>query len=588
MAQVFYRKWRPQVLGDVVGQEPVTRTLLNALSTGHISHAYLFCGPRGTGKTSTARILAKAINCLNNGKGEPCNDCAMCQAITEARALDVIEIDAASNTSVEDIRALREKVNYAPNQARFKVYIIDEVHMLSNSAANALLKTLEEPPPHVIFILATTEVHKILATIMSRCQRFDFRRHSQGNVATELARVCQGEGIRMDAEAMRLVARSATGSMRDALNLLEQLTTFYGSEISLAQVQATLGISGDQRVRQLAGHVVDGNIAAGIATINSVNNDGMDLRQFNREFVEYLRALLLAKTNAEDSIGLTIDDMADVKALAAKTTLNKIVTATRLFAQLGSRFDNYSTLPLELAFVDAVLEEERVPPAEAVEGSSSRVVRPARAAPGASPAAMPAPRQMVEPKSQPGASAPTQDLQRTGSAGEQTKVPTPGPTPGPVPRPSQALPVSAASGGAPAQPKPTKAATAAATASSLAGTPMEVTSEIERLRLNWKVIIKQAPADVQKHPALGVLRSAPVKPVSLEGNIVCLAFGTKIFKDMIEKLENQKVTERVISDFLGHPCQIRCILEEAAPAKEENHLVKEALRMGAQIVEEKK
>jgi DNA polymerase-3 subunit gamma/tau len=178
-SQVFYRKWRPQVLADVVGQEQITQTLLNALSTGRISHAYLFCGPRGTGKTSTARILAKAVNCLSNGKGEPCNTCPLCQSVTEGRALDVIEIDAASNTSVDDIRGLREKVNYAPNQARYKVYIIDEVHMLSNSASNALLKTLEEPPPHVIFILATTELHKILPTIMSRCQRFDFRRHSQ-------------------------------------------------------------------------------------------------------------------------------------------------------------------------------------------------------------------------------------------------------------------------------------------------------------------------------------------------------------------------------------------------------------------------
>ena len=169
--QVFYRKWRPQTLADVVGQEPTTQTLLNALRQGRVSHAYLFCGPRGTGKTSTARILAKAVNCLTSGKDEPCNTCAMCQAITEARALDVIEIDAASNTGVEDIRDLREKANYAPNQACYKVYIIDEVHMLSNSASNALLKTLEEPPPHIIFILATTELHKILPTILSRCQR---------------------------------------------------------------------------------------------------------------------------------------------------------------------------------------------------------------------------------------------------------------------------------------------------------------------------------------------------------------------------------------------------------------------------------
>src|SRR3989304_4656253 len=175
-SQVFYRKWRPQTLAEVVGQEPVTQTLLNALSSGRISHAYLFCGPRGTGKTSTGRILAKAVNCLTNGKGEPCNTCSMCQAITEARAFDVIEIDAASNRGIDDIRELRERVNYAPNQARYKVYIIDEVHMLTEPASNALLKTLEEPPPYAIFVLATTEAHKVPATIISRCQRFDFRR----------------------------------------------------------------------------------------------------------------------------------------------------------------------------------------------------------------------------------------------------------------------------------------------------------------------------------------------------------------------------------------------------------------------------
>jgi DNA polymerase III subunit gamma/tau len=222
MSQVFYRKWRPQTLEDVVGQESVTQTLLNALKSGRISHAYLFCGPRGTGKTSTGRILAKAVNCLTTGgKGEPCNTCEMCKAITEGRAMDVIEIDAASNTGVDDIRSLREKVNYAPNQARNKVYIIDEFHMLSGSASNALLKTLEEPPPHVIFILATTEVHKILPTIMSRCQRFDFHRISQTAIMKKLASVCVEENISITPESLRLIARSATGSMRDAWNVLE-------------------------------------------------------------------------------------------------------------------------------------------------------------------------------------------------------------------------------------------------------------------------------------------------------------------------------------------------------------------------------
>ncbi|HLB27688.1 MAG TPA: DNA polymerase III subunit gamma/tau, partial [Dehalococcoidales bacterium] len=310
-AQVFYRKWRPQTLAEVIGQEPVTQTLLNALASGRISHAYLFCGPRGTGKTSTARILAKAVNCLTSGKGEPCNTCEMCRAIAELRALDVIEIDAASNTGVEDIRSLREKVNYSPNNARYKVYIIDEVHMLSNSAANALLKTLEEPPPHVIFILATTEVHKLLPTILSRCQRYDFRRLSQANVMTELTHVCQGEGIKLDAEAMRLIARSSTGSMRDALNLLEQLTTYYGSEPSISQAQTMLGITGDYRTKELVKQIIKKDISAGVATINSVNNDGLDLKQFGRELVEYLRSLLLIKTGSNDAVDLSAEEMSE-------------------------------------------------------------------------------------------------------------------------------------------------------------------------------------------------------------------------------------------------------------------------------------
>ncbi len=538
-AQVFYRKWRPQTLTDVVGQETITQTLLNALASGRISHAYLFCGPRGTGKTSTARILAKAVNCLNNGNAEPCNTCTMCQAITEGRALDVIEIDAASNTSVDDIRSLREKVNYAPNQARYKVYIIDEVHMLSNSAANALLKTLEEPPSHVIFILATTEVHKILATIMSRCQRFDFHRLSQANIMTELARVCRGEDIKIETEAMRLIARNATGSMRDALNLLEQLTTYYGNEISLRQVQATLGISGDQRVKELARHIVNGDIPAGMSTIQIVNADGIDLRQFNSELVEYLRALLLAKTNAGDALDSTVDDIAEVKALAKKTTLDRIVKATRLFGLLGQRFDNYSTLPLELALVDTSVTEE-------VKSPSKLLEEPIRAATEVTPAA---------------------------KLSSVVNVPPP-------PKTEREIkpPVVPPAQNKPAAPTPVKTVPVDAL-SSLAGTPMEITDELERLRVNWKTVIKQAPADTQKTPAVAILRSAPVRPVSIENNVVCLAFNSKIFKEKIEILENQRVTEKVISSFLGRPCQIKCILEE-------NHLVKEALKIGAQITKQ--
>ncbi|MEA3253543.1 MAG: DNA polymerase III subunit gamma/tau, partial [Chloroflexota bacterium] len=220
-SQVLYRKWRPQALSEVVGQEPVTETLRHAVESGKIGHAYLFCGPRGTGKTSTGRILAKAVNCPNQKEGEPCNNCDMCRSITEGRALDVIEIDAASNRGIDEVRSLREKANYAPGPARYKVYIVDEVHMLTEAASNALLKTLEEPPGHVIFILATTEPHKVIATIVSRCQRFNFRRLSQTAVTGKLELICQKEGVRIEAESLRLIARAATGSLRDAENILQ-------------------------------------------------------------------------------------------------------------------------------------------------------------------------------------------------------------------------------------------------------------------------------------------------------------------------------------------------------------------------------
>ena len=229
MAEVFYRKWRPRTLAEVVGQEPVTRTLLNALNTNRVAHALLFFGPRGTGKTSTGRILAKAVNCLQNETGEPCNECSVCQAFNEGRAIDLIEIDAASNTGVDDIRDLKEKVNFAPNTTKYKVYIIDEVHMLSNSAFNALLKTLEEPPEHVIFILATTEVHKVPATITSRCQRFDLRRIPMSAMIGRLEHICQAEGINVEPEALALIAKNATGSLRDAENLLEQMVVYHGT-----------------------------------------------------------------------------------------------------------------------------------------------------------------------------------------------------------------------------------------------------------------------------------------------------------------------------------------------------------------------
>ncbi|TET40290.1 MAG: DNA polymerase III subunit gamma/tau [Dehalococcoidia bacterium] len=378
-SQVFYRKWRPQTLAEVVGQEHVTKTLSNALKTGRVAHAYLFCGPRGTGKTSTGRILAKAVNCLNGGQGEPCNACALCQAITEGRAMDVVEIDAASNRGIDEIRELRERVRFAPNMARYKVYIIDEVHMLTEPASNALLKTLEEPPPHVLFVLATTEPHKVLPTILSRCQRFDFRRIPQAAMVSRLMGICDREGIRIEPSSLKLIARSATGSMRDAENLLEQLVAYYGPEIELHQVQALLGITGDARARELARHIVNRDITAGLQTINSVTLDGLDLRQFNRELVEYLRGLLLVKAGAEEAIDLAPEAVAELRSLAERASMDHLSKAVKLFRGVDVDFDGFSPLPLELAFVECALPKGEEAPSLVTPKKEEPVIAPAPA-----------------------------------------------------------------------------------------------------------------------------------------------------------------------------------------------------------------
>ena len=565
-SQVFYRRWRPQTLADVVGQEQVTQTLHNALSSGHISHAYLFCGPRGTGKTSTGRILAKAVNCLTNGKGEPCNTCSMCQATTEGRALDVIEIDAASNRGIDEIRELRERVNYAPNEARYKVYIIDEVHMLTKEASNALLKTLEEPPPHIIFILATTEAHKVLPTVLSRCQRFDFRRISQADVVTKLTRICSTEGIHTEPEALRLIARAATGSLRDAENLLEQLTTYYGSKIELQQVQTVLGITGDWRAKELVKHIINNDVSAGVVTINSVNSDGLDLRQFNRELVEYLRGLLLIKTGSDEAIDLPAEDITELKDLAAKASLPQILKAVKLFGQLEPSFDNYSTLPLELALVDCTLSptEEELPsqveyePRQPVEMAAPQAPIPQPK----QPAAKPKPAKKVEeptPKSVDEALGKAEEAHATVKKAEEQTTKTA------TDVQEQVEPVITS------EPTPP-------TAESTPTTRLKPGGEIEQLQANWRQFIRDAPASISRTPAAALLRSA--KPQAIDGDTVVLSFKYPLHKENMEKPENQQIAEKIISSFLGHSCHVRCIYEP-----EDNHLIEEALKIGAQIID---
>lgn len=294
----LYRKWRPQGFDSLVGQEAVRTALTNALETGRIAHAYLFAGPRGTGKTSTAKILAKAVNCEHGPTPNPCNKCQNCVRINDGTSMDVFEIDAASNRGIDEIRDLREKVAFAPVNGRYKVYIIDEVHMLTTEAFNALLKTLEEPPPHVIFILATTEPHKIPATIHSRCQRFDFKRVTDSDIVKRLREVADGSGIAADDDALQLIAVQADGGMRDALSLLDQCGVM-AERVSAETVRSVLGIVGREALRELVKAVGEGNVPKALELLEALLAGGKDVKQIITELAEYLRAVLLYKASPD-------------------------------------------------------------------------------------------------------------------------------------------------------------------------------------------------------------------------------------------------------------------------------------------------
>lgn len=295
----LYRKYRPQNFQNLVGQDHIRTTILNALQAGHPAHAYLFCGPRGTGKTSTARLFAKALDCTNpTEEGEPCDNCEMCESIREGNLIDLIEIDAASNRGIDEIRELKDKINFAPTRAKNKVYIIDEVHMLTKEAFNALLKTLEEPPSHVYFVLATTEAHKVPETIISRCQRFDFKRITKKAIATRLIYIAQLENIQIEEEAIDAIAHTAEGGLRDAIGLLEQLTI--DNKLTFERVREVLGISGQSSLENLYKYLASNDTQSALVEIQNLYAEGLDLIQFTKDFLEHLRLKLLEATQRDD------------------------------------------------------------------------------------------------------------------------------------------------------------------------------------------------------------------------------------------------------------------------------------------------
>ena len=368
----LYRKWRPRVFGDVKGQDHIVTTLQNQIRSERIGHAYLFCGTRGTGKTSVAKIFAKAVNCEHPEDGSPCGECPSCQQIQAGTSLNVVEIDAASNNGVENIREIRDQVQYPPTEGKYRVYIIDEVHMLSTGAFNALLKTLEEPPSYVIFILATTEVHKIPITVLSRCQRYDFRRITVDTIADRLKELTDAESMAVEDRALRYVAKAGDGSMRDALSLLDQCAAFhYGETLTYENVLDVLGAVDNRVFRELFGALRNGQTKECILRLEEMVIQGRELSQFVADFIWFLRNLLILKTadEAEELLDMSEDNLKQLREDAALADENVLMRYIRVFSEALNqiRFAAQKRVLVELAFIrltkpemeqsmDAVLE----------------------------------------------------------------------------------------------------------------------------------------------------------------------------------------------------------------------------------------
>jgi len=541
-AQALYRKWRPQTFDEVVGQKHVVRTLRNALVSGRVHHAYLFAGPRGTGKTTTARLLAKAVNCLAEEEERPCNECEVCVAINEGRLLDLIEIDAASNTGVDDVRELRERVGFRPNKARYKVYVIDEVHMLSNAAFNALLKTLEEPPGHAIFVLATTEPHKILPTVLSRCQRFDFHRISIPEMVDRLAWLAEQEGIEAERQALELIARQATGSMRDAESLMDQLASYDEGGITVEEMQAALGIGADETVTQITAALADGDVGKGLGIINTAVDEGADPRQFARQVVEHLRALLLLRL--ESGVLPPHIPEARLPALqeqAAAFSRQELAKGVRLFNQAAQEAKGgwQPQLPLEMAFIEALLPAEPAPDASGDDPSSSHRERSARTRPRRSQSDRSSPRKM--------ASAPrTNDEKQAepeASGGEEEDE------------------GSAQSD----QPQETREPAASYEVSDGGEDGLSV----EEVRRHWTGFLDALrPKDLSLE---ALMRSC--EPVGVEKDVIVLSFDHKFHRSKVEEDKKRHTVEDVLSDLFGQQLRVRCVMNrhsESGPAQRTN------------------
>jgi DNA polymerase-3 subunit gamma/tau len=533
MTYALYRKWRPQRWEDVVGQDHVVQTLRNALKSGRQAHAYLFAGPRGTGKTTTARLLAKALNCTHEPASErPCGICDHCLAVAEGRFLDLIEIDAASNTSVEDVRDLRDRINFAPNEGRYKVYIIDEVHMLSTAAFNALLKTLEEPPEHAIFVLATTEVHKIPATVLSRCQRHEFRRLPVATMVEYLQSQLKAESIQVEPAALELIARQATGSMRDAISLLDQLASG-GERVTLSQAEDVLGTAASESVRQVVRAIVAGEVGEGLNAIHIALDRGADPRQFARQVVDILRGLLLAQMGNRDLIDATQETRAEIESLAGDCSTGQVLRAIKAFGGAASerRTTWMAALPLEIALVEAVARED--------------------------------------------VSAQTVPDQKTGGS-RRAGNPSGHPVPPEDSDPPQSKPVDSTS-----------------PPGSTAGTSSGGNVTFDLIVERWRDILQAARKRDARVQAL--LNSC--RPLGLEKGKLVIGFSSDLLREKMEKEHNLSIASQAVAEVCQTKLGLRCLLTETwqtgkdakdgppAPMESDGMVATAIRELGAQVVE---
>lgn len=541
--QALYNKWRSQTFDEILGQEHITHTLRNQIRAGRIGHAYLFTGMRGTGKTTTARVLAKAVNCVGDTDDPPCNACHICASLTEGNSLDLIEIDAASNRGIDEIRDLRDRVSFAPHECRYKVYVIDEVHMLTTEAFNALLKTLEEPPSHVIFVLCTTEPHRLPDTILSRCQRFDFRRGSVSLLVDKLKRVCEGEGLQISSEALDLVARRAAGSFRDAESLLDQLAAYDTDEITIDLVRDVLGSVPSVLVSELVEHMMTGDVSQGLRLINEALEGGAEPRQFLSDILDHLRAVLLLSVGGDEGLDqLSPQALGHMRRLARDRgfSLKALVKAIRLFNEAGAGLRNavHPQLPLELALIETVLSVDG-------EKDLGKVSVPADVAADMEEAKeseregeeAPSTRRIAEstpPEKTRAAEIEEEDDDVVGEMATAAEKSPEAPTekdPSDLEREEEATPV-------------------------------------QKLTLDWVcgnwdlVLMKIKPKSYQVR---ALLNSA--YPISVKDDLITLGCDAEFHRDKLSEDKRRGLVEEVLSQVLGVPCRVQCVVDEEAQGR---------------------